>query len=96
MNKEERDTLRKQANRKDLVEQVLKSPGWVVVVDELLRLRKVALQAVRGDVENHARLAKWSGRLDVLEDLIAFPQKVIDQGTEALRQLNKGGNSDEE
>lgn len=51
---------------------------------------------VKGDPSDHARRAKDTGRLEVVREVLAYPDRVIALGVEASKMLNRRGDSSEE
>lgn len=80
--------------RKVHVEEMLKTEGWSILKAELGRLREQAILSLLQTVDNHPRMSQHSGRLAVLRTLDDFLDRVIRDGTNALREHNRRGYSD--
>jgi hypothetical protein len=86
--KTEREANAEKVRRKQLVESLMQHPGFALIKEELESVRKSVLRILSGDPESHARLARNGGKLDVLEHLIDFPDRVIREGIAAAKALN--------
>jgi hypothetical protein len=89
----DRAQLVEQVRKAKAIDNLLESDGWKVLHDELQSIRDKAIRSLVGPVDSHPQLAKWSGRLDVILDILSFPSKVKKEGDEASKRLTRRGGS---
>lgn len=75
---------------------MLGTQGWKEYQKELERLHDQAVRMLAGSVDNHALMAKWSGRLQALREMLSFPDDVLKRGARAAKKLNGDTSSEDE
>lgn len=95
MNKEQQDQARKAVQKMKLVEPLLKLEGFQLFLDEMRTRRERHVDSAKTNVESHSLVSNRLGRVDALDEVLIWADRVISVGQTAFKSLRMGGDDDD-